>query len=72
MGAVTSISVDPDEGYVASSGVDGTIRVWDIQTGLCLKIMTPPGPYAGMDISRATGLTPAQAAALCALGAVSD
>ena len=72
MGSVTSITVDPDGDHIASSSADGTIRVWDIQAGSCMRTLTPPGPYAGMDITGATGLTPAQAAALHALGAISD
>jgi len=72
MGSVTSIAVNIDGDHIASSSADGTIRLWHIQSGSCLRIMTPSGPYAGMDITGATGLTPAQVAALQTLGAVSD
>jgi WD40 repeat protein len=72
MGSVTSIAVNFDGDHIASSSADGTIRLWHIQSESCLRIMTPPGPYAGMDITGATGLTPAQVAALQTLGAVSD
>ena len=71
-GEVTSISVQPNGEFTASSSVDGTIRIWETATGLCAATMSPPGPYEGMDITGATGLNPAQAAALQALGAVSE
>ena len=49
---------------------DETIRLWDVQNGQCLKTLRADGPYMGMNISGAVGLTAAQKAALKALGAV--
>ena len=69
-GPVTCIAVSHQGHIVASSGTDGQIRLWDIERFTCLRARTPPGPYVGMDISGATGLTPAQMAALQTLGAV--
>ena len=67
---VGTIDVNPRDGRVASGGDDGVIRIWDIQTGICDLSLTPSGPYDGMDISGAAGLSPAQVATLEALGAV--
>jgi WD40 repeat protein len=71
-GSVLSLAVSSDGRHIASSSADGTIRVWDIQTRSCARTMRPPGPYEGMDISGATGLSPAQTAVLKMLGAVND
>ena len=72
MESVTSLTVRPNGNQFASSSADGTIRIWDIQTTSCTRTLTPPGPYEGMDITGATGLSPAQVAALQTLGAISD
>jgi hypothetical protein len=49
--------------------LDETIRLWRAEDGECLQVWKIPGPYAGMDISGASGLTTAQRRALVALGA---
>ncbi|KAJ4766660.1 hypothetical protein LUZ62_077035 [Rhynchospora pubera] len=38
MGPVNCISVDPSGQWLASGSTDGTARVWEIETGRCLKI----------------------------------
>jgi WD40 repeat protein len=60
----------PVDGRVASGGDDSIIRVWDSQTGACDLTLIQPGPYEGLDINGAVGLSPAQTATLKALGAV--
>ncbi|HEU5099922.1 MAG TPA: pentapeptide repeat-containing protein [Roseiflexaceae bacterium] len=49
---------------------DETIRLWGTRTGECLQTLAADGPYAGMNISGATGITDAQRAALKALGPI--
>jgi WD40 repeat protein len=56
--------------WLASGSADETIRLWDVATGECLSTLRADGPYAGMNISGVTGISPAQKAALKALGAV--
>ena len=66
---VTAVCFSPDGRLIVSSSLDETIRLWQVATGECLQIWTIPGPYAGMDITGATGLTEAQRRSLLALGA---
>lgn len=63
----TSITHTAD---LISSSLDGTIKLWNSQTGKCLQTLQAPRPYEGMKLTGATGLTSAQVATLCALGAV--
>ena len=67
---VFSVAWRPDGQRVVSSSHDGTIRLWDANTGACLRVLRAPGPYAGMDITGATGITEAQRISLRALGAM--
>ena len=69
---LTSLIASPDGETIASSSADGTIRLWNLETGTCRAILEPPRLYTGMNISGATGITPAQRATLMALGAVND
>jgi WD40 repeat protein/DNA-binding SARP family transcriptional activator len=71
-GAFLSIAFSPTHPLLASSGWDGTIRMWDVETGACLHTLRAPGPYAGMNIAGATGISDAQKASLKALGAVEE
>ena len=57
---------------IVTGAVDGSIKLWDAQTGACLGTLRADGPYAGMIIAGATGLTKKQRSALKALGAVED
>lgn len=67
---IIGLDFSPAEPILASCGWDGTIRVWELETGRCRRSLRVPGPYAGMRIAGATGITAAQRAALVALGAV--
>jgi WD40 repeat protein/DNA-binding SARP family transcriptional activator len=59
-------------GRLAHGGDDGVIRIWNMQTGKHEQTLTQSGPYEGLDITDAVGLSPAQVATLKALGAVSQ
>ena len=67
---VTDVCFTPDETTIVSSSLDETLRLWDAHTGKCREVWTIPGPYAGMDVRGATGLTEAQRRALASLGAI--
>lgn len=55
---------------LASGSQDETIKIWDVNTGECLKTLIPPRTYEGMNIMGITGLTEAEKATLKVLGAV--
>ncbi|GMY05090.1 ribosome biogenesis protein BOP1 homolog isoform X1 [Fagus crenata] len=37
MDAVTSISIDASGQWIASGSLDGTVRIWEVETGRCLR-----------------------------------
>jgi WD40 repeat protein len=55
---------------IASGSRDGTVKLWDVNTGNCLRNLQDVYPYEGMNIAGAKGLTNADKATLKALGAV--
>ncbi len=58
-----------DEETLCSSADDATIRIWHAPSGELLNTLAARGPYAGLKIGGATGLSLAQRDALIALGA---
>lgn len=62
---------DATSSRLATCDREGVLCVWNVRTGACLYRLFTPGPYAGMDITGAVGISEAQKAALRALGAVS-
>ncbi|KAE8689235.1 Transducin/WD40 repeat-like superfamily protein isoform 2 [Hibiscus syriacus] len=38
VGAVLSISVEPSGQWIASGSKDGTVRIWEVETGRCLRV----------------------------------
>jgi WD40 repeat protein/transcriptional regulator with XRE-family HTH domain len=69
-GSIMSLSFSPDGQLIATGSADETIRLWDVSTGHCIHTLRRDRPYERMNIAGATGLTPAQVAALRRLGAV--
>ena len=61
---------DPDRRLLASCSHDETIRLWNTETWECLKVLRPQRVYENMNITGATGLSPAQLATLKTLGAI--
>ena len=55
---------------IASGSLDGTVRLWDVASGVCLRELRSDRSYERMDITGLTGVSPANQAALIALGAV--
>jgi WD40 repeat protein len=68
--AVWSVGLSADGRLVASSGGEGTVRLWDARSRAGLRTLRPDRLYERMDITGLTGITTAQRAALLALGAV--
>ncbi|MEZ4860127.1 MAG: BTAD domain-containing putative transcriptional regulator [Caldilineaceae bacterium] len=69
---IHSLAYSPDGSMLASGSEQGAIRLWDVQSGAHLQTLHIPRPYSGMNITGVTGITPAQKAALLALGAVEE
>ncbi len=56
--------------YLATADTNGEVKIWDINTGECLKTLRSPKLYEKMNITGIKGLTEAQTMTLKALGAV--
>jgi WD40 repeat protein len=69
---IHTVVFNADNTLIASSSADETIRIWDVQTGECLKTLRADRPYEGMNITGVLGLTEAQKSALKALGAIAN
>ncbi|MEM1240310.1 MAG: NB-ARC domain-containing protein [Cyanobacteria bacterium P01_H01_bin.26] len=67
---VWSLAFSKDGQILASGDEAATIKLWDPQSWTCIKILKLPGPYEGMNITGATGLSEAQKTALHTLGAI--
>jgi WD40 repeat protein len=69
-GQIRSVAFTPDNQNLASASNDGTIKLWDLKTGTCIRTLRSDRPYERMNITGVSGLTEAQKAALKALGAI--
>ncbi|MCE7985516.1 MAG: hypothetical protein DYG89_30445 [Caldilinea sp. CFX5] len=67
--SVRALLFTPDGATIISGSADETIKFWAVASGVCVATLALAQPYQGMNITGATGLTPAQRSALKALGA---
>lgn len=67
---VLSIGYSPDGKILVSGSGDETIKLWDLTTGECTASWKPLPPYSGLNITGATGLSPATIGSLKSLGAI--
>jgi WD40 repeat protein len=69
-GTVWGVALSTDGWLLASGGTDGTVRLWEVSTGIWLRTLRPERRYERLAITGLNGITPAQRTALLALGAV--
>jgi WD40 repeat protein/predicted ATPase len=69
-GVIYALAFSRDGRTFASGGAEGLITLWDLPTRQAIATLRGEQPYAGMNITAATGLTDAQLTTLRALGAV--
>jgi WD40 repeat protein len=69
---VESVTFGKDGKNIVSGSWDGTAKIWNIETGECLKTLRSDRLYENMNITGVKGLTEAEILSLKALGAVDD
>ena len=48
VGYISKVLFTPDSAHLITAGMDHTIRIWDLQTGECLRVLRPPGFSHGL------------------------
>jgi WD40 repeat protein/transcriptional regulator with XRE-family HTH domain len=71
-GAVQALKVSPDGKTLASCGDDSSIRLWGMGGGERVRTLRRDRPYERLQITGVQGLTEAQKATMCALGALDE
>ena len=71
-GTIWSLKRSPDGRWLASSGDDGAIRIWDLHSGELVQTLRRDRPYERLNITGLRGVTEAQKATLRALGAYDE
>jgi WD40 repeat protein/ABC-type dipeptide/oligopeptide/nickel transport system ATPase subunit len=69
---ILALNYSPDGQLLVSSSGDETVKIWDLTTGECTATWKPLPPYSGLNITGATGLTPATISSLKSLGAIDN
>lgn len=69
-GEVWAVTCRADAPIAASGGQQGHLNLWNLETGEPIKTLRDQGPYEGMNLTSATGLTQAQQSTLLSLGAI--
>jgi WD40 repeat protein len=65
------VQASGSESHTVTTGSrQGIVQIYDVQTGDCLTTLVPDRPYQNSNFKGVTGITPAQEAALSALGAI--
>jgi hypothetical protein len=57
---------------LAGGNLNGAVRLWQLESGVCLQTFRISRPYEQMDITGATGLSESQKAMLRAFGAIEN
>ena len=70
--SVRTVAFSSDGKVIVSGSFDETIRLWEEQSGTCLKVLRSDRPYERMNITGVSGLTEAQKVTLKVLGAIED
>jgi WD40 repeat protein len=71
-GTVQALKVSPDGSRLASCGDDGAIMILDLESGAPAQTLRRDRPYERLNITGIRGLSAAQKASLCALGAFEE
>ncbi|MEP7286721.1 MAG: NB-ARC domain-containing protein [Chloroflexota bacterium] len=69
IGSTRALKRNPDGTKLASCSDDGTIKIWDLNTGEHCQTLRRDRPYERLNITGIRGLTEAQKSTLCELGA---
>ena len=69
---VPGVALSADGQRLVTGSFDGTVKLWEANSGACLATLRPKRRYEGLNISGLTGVTAAQRTGLLALGAVDD
>ena len=69
---LAALALSPNGALLASSDASGIVKLWEAESGRAMATMQPSGPYQGMNITGASGLTQARRQVLITLGAVED